>query len=97
MKIERDAMVWKAVALGAGAAAGFGVNQVLGMAWRKVTDEPPPVDAADRTVGWKPAVVWAVTTGALMGVARLLAARSAARVWELATDAPPPISERQAS
>ena len=39
------------------------------------------------------AVTWAVATGAGVGVARILAIKSAAKVWEAVADEPPPGTE----
>ena len=45
---------------------------------------------ADRHSSWADALSWAVTTGVGAGVARLLAIRTAAVMWESTTNEVPP-------
>ena len=50
---------------------------------------PPPLPA-DRHSSWADALSWAIASGVGVGVARLLAIRTAAVVWEATTHEPPP-------
>ena len=81
---------WKAVTVGLGALAGFAMQRVLGVIWEAVRGSTPPKVSADRRSSWVDALSWAVTTGVGVGVARLLAVRTAAAVWEAAVHEPPP-------
>jgi hypothetical protein len=83
-------VTWKVVSYGAGMLAAFTTRKVLAKVWGRVGDEPHPDDVANRRVPWSQAVVWAVATGVGMGVTRLIAMRSAAAVWEAATNEAPP-------
>ena len=87
---ETKQLGWKAITYGAGALATVATQRALTFVWNNVRDVPPPEDLADRRVGWVPALTWAVATGVGIGVVRLVALRSAARVWEVATNEPPP-------
>ncbi len=81
---------WKVVNYGVPAVATILTRRVLVMTWSRLRETPPPENPADRQVSWPQAVSWAVATGVGMGVARLLALRSAATVWEVATHETPP-------
>ena len=86
---QKDVM-WKAVSYGIGMLATIVTQRLLSSAWSRVGDNPPPENPADRRARMLPALTWAVATGVGVGVTRLLALRSAARVWEAATNEPPP-------
>ena len=81
---------WTAVTYGAGALATVVTRRALTAAWQGAQHGPPPDDPADRNTPWSTALVWAIATGVGLGVVRLLALRSAAFVWEAATNEPPP-------
>ena len=81
---------WKAIAVGTGALTGFATQRVIELIWTAVRGSEPPKQAADRASPWPEALSWAVATGIGVGVARLLAVRTAAVLWEAAVHAPPP-------
>jgi hypothetical protein len=81
---------WKAMAVGTGALTGFVTQRVIEFIWTAARGTKPPKVAADRSSPWPEAVSWAVATGIGVGVARLLAVRTAAALWEAAAHAPPP-------
>jgi Protein of unknown function (DUF4235) len=81
---------WKAIAVGTGALTGYATQRVIEFIWTTVRGSRPPKLAADRNSPWPEAVSWAVATGIGVGVARLLAVRTAAVLWEAAVHAPPP-------
>jgi hypothetical protein len=81
---------WKVITLGSGALAGLGTQRLLATAWkagRGTTQVPLP---ADRRSSWTDALTWAIATGVGAGVARLVAIRAAARMWEATIHEPPP-------
>ena len=88
--LEKNRLGWKAISYGAGALAGLVTQRVLESAWKGVRHASPPPVPADRRSSWTEALSWAVATGVGMGVARLLAIRTAAVVWEAATHERPP-------
>lgn len=80
---------WKVLAGASGALAGLTTQRLLGWLWRSVRSASPP-PAADRRSSWPDALSWAVATGVGVGVARLLAIRTAAVVWEATVHEVPP-------
>jgi Protein of unknown function (DUF4235) len=81
---------WKAITAGLGALTAFVVQRVLEVMWKALRGSTPPKVAADRRSSWADALSWAVATGVGVGVARLLAMRSAAALWEATVHEPPP-------
>ena len=81
---------WKGVTVGVGALTGFVTLRGLEVIWTALRGSTPPKVAADRRSSWADALSWAVATGVGVGVARLLAMRSAAALWEAAVHEPPP-------
>jgi hypothetical protein len=81
---------WKVLILASGAAAGLATTRVLEATWKGLRSQEPPPNPADRRATWTEALSWAIATGVGAGVARLLAIRTAARVWEAAVHEAPP-------
>jgi hypothetical protein len=83
---------WKVVSTVSGLLAGVITRQLLTLAWRRVgpSDLEPPLNPADRRVGWGEAITWSVAAAVGVGVARVVSDRMAASAWELATGEPPP-------
>ena len=75
------AMAWKLFGTGSAIAAGVAARKVLSSAWQRGTGHAPPVNPEAPDTSWKEAVGWAVVSGALIGVARMLAARKAAELY----------------
>ena len=73
-------------ALGAAAIAKKGLNTT----WRAATGKNPPANPADPDVDVKEAVAWAAVSGALIGLARMFAARRAAGYYAKSTGHLPP-------
>lgn len=94
MRETEKRLGWKAVTYAAGALATVVTQRTLVRAWNRFRPEPPPDNLADRATGWTPALAWAIATGVGIGVTRLVALRSAARVWEAATHETPPDVDR---
>jgi len=84
-------LVWGAVSYGSGALAMLAVRRGLSAAWSRRRSEPPPEGPRAAVAPLPAALTWAVAAGVGVAVARLVAIRSAARVWEAATDEPPPV------
>lgn len=57
---------------------GIAAKKIMTAAWTKGTGRPPPANPESPDTSWGEALVWAVASGALVGVARMLAARKAA-------------------
>ena len=57
--------------------------------WTAATGKEPPANPEDPEVSWPEAVGWAVASGALIGVARLVATRKAAAYYTKSAGHPP--------
>jgi hypothetical protein len=75
-----SSIVWKCVGPGAGILATAVAGRVTKKVWVAVTKSPPPDNPEDPDVAWKEAVVWALASGAVIGLTRLIVERQAA-VW----------------
>lgn len=76
--------------MGLGALAALATQRILEVMWKAVRGSTPPKMLSDRRSSWLDALSWAIATGLGVGVARLLAVRTAAAVWEAAVHEPPP-------
>ena len=81
---------WKVVGVATGLAAAKATRKALDVGWRKTRGGEPPRNPASRETDWSEAVAWAVASGIALGLARLLAARGTAKLWEKATGSLPP-------
>ena len=91
---DAKALSWKAVSIGAGAIAALATRQALALLWKQFASGPAPEQVADRRTPWAPALGWAIATGVGVSVMNLVAQRSAATVWEVAThETPPPLQQ----
>ena len=91
MRINRK-VGWQIVSYGTGALAALATRRALTAAWQGVRRTPPPDDPANRQIPWPQALTWAIATSVGIGVARLVALRGAAAVWEATAHEPPPIT-----
>jgi hypothetical protein len=81
---------WKAITIALGALVGLATQRLIEMPWKRLRGSSPPKVLADRRSPWGDAVSWAIASGVGVGVARLVAIRAAAGVWEAAVHEPPP-------
>ncbi len=81
---------WKVVGVATGLAAAKATRKALDVGWSKTRGGEPPRNPASRETDWSEAVAWAVASGIALGLARLLAARGTAKLWEKATGSLPP-------
>ncbi len=75
------ALVWKFLGAGAAIGASGVARRLITRGWTSATGNPPPANPEDPEVSWPEAVGWAVASGAVIGVARLLATRKAAAYY----------------
>jgi hypothetical protein len=87
---KKKGLLYKAISAGAVAFSVVLTRRVLDMLWRAIRGEAPPTGPDDQRVGWQPALMWAVAVGVGVAVARLVAVRVTAEVWEAATHEAPP-------
>lgn len=79
--MDEDRM-WKGIATGA-AVGGVAVTKPLvERGWRRIVGSEPPGNPAADDVAWRDAILWALVTGAVVGMIRLLAQRAAAGAWQ---------------
>jgi Protein of unknown function (DUF4235) len=78
-------LTWKLFATVSAVTAGIVTRKVLTAAFRKTTGKPPPANPEAPSTSWQEAVAWAVVSGAALGLARMLATRKAAAVYQKST------------
>jgi Protein of unknown function (DUF4235) len=83
------ALVWKVLGTGTAVGAAVVAKKVVTSAWIAAMGKEPPVNPEDPEVSWPEAVGWAVASGAIIGVARLLATRKAAAYYTKSAGHPP--------
>jgi hypothetical protein len=76
---------WKLFATVSAAAAGIATRKALTATFRKTTGRPPPANPEAPSTSWQEALGWAAASGAAMGLARMLATRKAAVVYQKST------------
>lgn len=91
--MRAKSITWMAVSYGSGALAMLATRRLMALVWKHARTDTPPDGPAAVRAPIADAVSWAVATGAGVGVARILAIRSAARVWEATVHEPPPGTE----
>lgn len=80
MDIDDD-QIWNGVAGMAAMGAGLAAKPLAEAVWRRLFGGDLDADPASRDVRWRDALLWAVFTGATVGVVRLVAQRGAAAAW----------------
>lgn len=83
-------LAWKVIGTGAAIGAGIAASKVATTTWKISTGNPPPANPVDPDVDLWEAVAWAVASGALIGMARMLATRQSASWWIKTTGNYPP-------
>lgn len=71
-------------------AAGMAARRLMVRGWRASTGHNPPANPAAPGTRWQEAVPYALASGALMGLARMLATRKAAGYYRRSTGHLPP-------
>ncbi len=61
--------------------AGMAADRILGFAWTKATGRIPPTDPENTEIDITQAVTFAVVSGALIALARLLAIRGTVKLY----------------
>jgi hypothetical protein len=84
---------WKGLAFASGTLSALGVRKVAAAVWRTGRHEEPPTQPAERDVGWRDALIWAISVAVGAAVARVVAERTAAVAWNAATGSAPPIAD----
>ena len=82
--------VWTLFSLVSVVGAAAVTKKALNTSWKAATGKTPPANPADPDVDVKEAVAWAVVSGAVVGLARMAAARRAAGYYAKSTGHLPP-------
>lgn len=84
------ATAWKVLGTGGAVLSGVAAKKLITSGWKAATGKPPPANPESPDTSWAQAVAWAVVSGALVGVARMLATRKAANYYRRSTGHLPP-------
>ncbi|MEI5673896.1 MULTISPECIES: DUF4235 domain-containing protein [Nocardioides] len=82
--------IWSAFSLVSALGAAALAKKAADATWKVTTGRKPPENPADPDVEIWEAVAWAVTSGVLVGLARMLAQRRAASYYARSTGHLPP-------
>lgn len=85
-------MLWKVLGTGGAVAAAFTTQKAMNLVWHAAMGHEPPQTPESPESDWVEAVAWAAVSGALIGLARMVATRQAARAYYSITgDLPKPM------
>jgi hypothetical protein len=88
---------YKVLATLSAVLGAFVARKLLTFVWEKATGHQPPANPEHPSVTWPEAVAWAGLSGAVVGVARLIAQRRVAATWNRPTGSLPPDLEQTAA
>jgi hypothetical protein len=89
--------VWTVFSLGAALAAATLARKGLTTSWKLATGKNPPDNPADPNVDLREAVLWALLSGMVFALVKMLATRRAARYYMRSTGNVPPELESEAA
>jgi len=85
-----SATTWKLMGTGGAVLSGIAAKKVITTGWKAVTGHEPPANPEHPDTTWAEAIAFALLSGAIVGVARMLAARKAAEYYRKSTGHLPP-------
>ena len=88
--MAESSKVWTLFSLVSALGAAAVAKKALNTGWRAATGKNPPANPADPDVDMREAVAWAVVSGTLIALARMLATRRAASYYARSTGQLPP-------
>lgn len=86
---------YKVMTTVAALAGALVARKVLSFAWKATTGKEPPSNPEHPEVTWAEALSWAIASGALVGLARLVAQKKVAASWHKSTGVLPPGLDEQ--
>ena len=89
-KDKDSSKMWSLLSLVTVLGAAAVAKKALQGSWKAATGKNPPANPADPDVDVMEAVAWAAVSGALIGLARMFAARRAAGYYAKSTGHLPP-------
>jgi hypothetical protein len=78
-------LVWKILGPGSAVLAAAVAERGLIAIWRTATGAKPPASPENPDTTWAEALTWALLSGAVIGLARLIATRRAAAYYRQCT------------
>ncbi len=88
---------YKLLALAASLVGALVARKSMAFAWKSMTGKEPPANPEHPDVTWAEAATWAVVSGAVVGLARVVAQKRVASSWHRSTGALPPGMEQSAA
>jgi hypothetical protein len=88
---------YKMMAMIASVVGAFVARRTLAVGWRTATGKQPPANPEHPEVTWAEAAAWAVVSGAVVGLARMVAQKKVASTWHRSTGQLPPGLEETAA
>jgi hypothetical protein len=85
-----SSMGWRLLGGISAVLAGIAARKVMVTGWRASTGSNPPANPAAPGTRWREAIPYAVASGAVMGLARMVATRKAASYYAKSTGHLPP-------
>jgi hypothetical protein len=89
-------LAWKIIGTGSALLAAAAAQKGLSAAWKLATGDDPPTIPEDPETSWRDAIAWAVVSGAVIGLARLVATRRAAHYYMRSTGELPKALQHEA-
>lgn len=81
---------WKLVATLSAIGMGLVFRSALRGGWKRVTRREPPDQPGVDGASWREALIWSAASGVAVGLARMMARRSASVGWKKVTGRAPP-------
>ncbi|WP_153392907.1 DUF4235 domain-containing protein [Ornithinicoccus halotolerans] len=78
-------VAWKVMTAATAVGASVVARKLTDGTWKFVTGSDSPQNPDDPDIEWKEAIAFAVLSGVMVGVARMLAHREATQVYKKAT------------
>ena len=91
--MANSSLGWRVMGGVSAVIAGIVARKLLVKAWQASTGDDPPANPAAPGTNWRKATAFALVSGALMGLARMLATRKAAEYYRKSTGHLPPDME----
>jgi hypothetical protein len=88
-------LAWKIIGTGSAVLAAAAAQKAVAATWKLATGDDPPTIPEDPETSWREAIAWAVVSGAVIGVARLVATRRAAHYYMRSTGELPKALQRE--
>lgn len=77
--------IWKLATTGAAIAAGVVAKKITEVTWKFVTGGDSPSNPEDPDISWKEAIAFALLSGAIIQLTRMVTNRESARMYQKST------------